>query len=327
MRAHLCADTIALMSSFTIESGPVRVVIDPDLGASVLDLSLLAPHGQWRPLLRRAPHRACRVDETAMFLMAPWSNRVAGAAFTFRGRRHELTPNFPDGTAIHGDACSRPWRITDRTPVSATLLLDSREHEGVNFPWSFGARARYEVTPSGFDVDLSVTNLDQEAFPCGLGLHPFFNRRLWGDADEVRVRAPVGGRYPCKAQLPTGGAAGDDVSRQFQEMAPLGDPGLDDVFACFAGEATIEWPASAVRLTMRCTESLDHLVIFTPHSEGGGPLGWFCIEPTSMVNDGFNLMEQGQAGTGVRVLEPGRTLESRVSMRIELDSFGSTMGR
>jgi aldose 1-epimerase len=305
------------MPPFTIESVPLRATIDPDLGASLMDLAMLTPRGDWRPIMRRAPSDSGRAGDAAMFLMAPWTNRVANARFTFQGQRHELTPNFPDGTAIHGDAWTRPWRITDRTPVSATLLFDSREHDRVNFPWAFGVRARYEVTPDSLTVDLSVTNLDREPFPAGAGLHPFFNRRLWADDDEVRVRAPVGGRYPCEGQLPTGPATGDEASQTLRELAPLGNPGLDDVFNAFSGEAVIEWPASAVRLTMTCSESLDHLVLFTPRDPKGGALSWFCLEPTSMVNDGFNLMERGQGGTGVRVLEPGATLDTQTTMRMQ----------
>ena len=304
------------MPAFSIETDSVRAVIDPDMGASLLDLSLWSPRDAWSPVMRRAPGETCPPGETAMFLMAPWPNRVAGASFVFQGRTHALRPNFDDGSAIHGDACERPWRITDRTPVSATLLLDSREHEDVSFPWGFGALARYEVTPDALEIDLSVTNVGRERMPGGLGLHTFFRRRLWADADEVCVRAPVGGRYPCERQIPSGPAAGDGVSNALRELAPLGNPGLDDVFSAFSGEAVIEWPASGVRLTMTCSDTLDHLVVFTPRDDAGGALSWFCVEPTSMVNDGFNLMERAQTGTGVRVLEPGQTLESRVSMRI-----------
>lgn len=305
------------MPPLTLESPNILAVIDPDLGAAVLDLSIRGPGGQWSPLMRRATHETCTPGETGMFLMAPWSNRIAGAAFDFQGRAHTLRSNFNDGTAIHGDAWTRPWRITDRTPVTASLVFDSREHEHVNFPWAFGVLARYEVTPDTFEIDLSVSNLDRAPMPAGLGLHPHFRRRLWADNDEVRLRAPVGGRYPCKNQIPTGPAIGDEASNALRELAPLGNPGLDDVFSAFSGEAVIEWPASAVRMTMTCSESLDHLVVFTPRDASGGALSWFCVEPTSMVNDGFNLMQRGQSGTGVRVLEPGQTLKSRVSMRIE----------
>lgn len=305
------------MARLVLEAGDLSATIDPGLGAGLADLSVAGPAGDATPLVRRAREDVRDAGRMGMFFMAPWTNRVAGAAFAFRGEPHALRSDFPDGTAIHGDVRERAWRITDRTPVSARMVFDSRAHRGVNFPWAFGCVARYELAPGGLRVALSVTNLDGAPMPAGAGLHPYFPRRLWSDRDEVRLRAPVTGRYPGRACLPTGPAADDEPSRALRAGGPLGDPGLDDVFAGFGGEAAIEWPASGVRLTLRCSDELGRLVVFTPRAPGGGPLSWFCVEPTSMVNDGFNLMERGMAGTGVRVLEPGRTLETRVEFAVE----------
>jgi galactose mutarotase-like enzyme len=36
--------------------------------------------------------------------------------------------------------------------------------------------------------------------------------------------------------------------------------------------------------------------------------GFFCLEPVSMVNDGFNLESRGWKGTGVRALGVGETM-------------------
>ncbi len=305
------------MPRFTLEAGDLRATIDPGMGAALADLSLMGPAGERSALLRRAPDIAGDATQMAMYLMAPWTNRVKDAAFAFGGEQRQLRSDFPDGSAIHGDVRERPWQITDRTPVHARLVLDSREHEGVNFPWAFGCVARYELSPTGLSFALSVTNLDPSPMPAGAGVHPFFPRRLWADGDEVRVRAGVSGRYPCEACIPTGPAADDEASTALREGGPLGNPGLDDVFAGFGGEAVIEWPASGVRLSMRCADSLGHLVVFTPRAQDGGPLSWVCVEPVSMVNDGFNMLERGEQGTGVRVLEPGQTLETSVRFGVE----------
>ncbi|MEZ6242161.1 MAG: hypothetical protein R3B57_03880 [Phycisphaerales bacterium] len=305
------------MARLVLEAGELSASIDPELGAGLADLSMNGPAGDATALVRRARDGVTEAGRMGMFLMAPWTNRVAGAAFASRGERHALRSDFPDGTAIHGDVRGREWRITDRTPLSARLVFDSREHERVNFPWAFGCVARYELMMTGLIVELSVTNLDETPMPTGAGVHPFFPRRLWADGDEVRLRAPVSGRYPSQGCIPTGEAVEDEASQALRAGGALGDPGLDDVFAGFGGEAVIEWPTSGVRLTMRCSESLDHLVVFTPRAKGGGPLTWFCVEPTSMVNDGFNLSERGMEGTGVRVLEAGETLETRVEIRVE----------
>jgi aldose 1-epimerase len=54
-----------------------------------------------------------------------------------------------------------------------------------------------------------------------------------------------------------------------------------------------------------------HLVIYVPPGQD-----FFCIEPVSHVNDGFNLLDRGVEDTGVHVLTPGQTLAGTICMRI-----------
>jgi len=305
-----------------LNEGALRATILPGLGAGLADLSLRGPNGYPVPLLRRAPHDAAHFNELACYLMAPWSNRIAGAAFEFGGRTQRLRPNWADGTAIHGDVCSRPWAILDRTPVSARLALDSRSHADANWPWPFVARVRYEIGAEAFATELSVTNLGDAPMPAGLGFHPYFMRRLWSAADDVRVEVRTAGRYPAAGMIPKGAPVADGVTAALGAGGPLGGAELDDVFAGFDGRATIRWPSSGVSLQFDCSPELGHAVVYSPardHAGGGGrgSLSWFCVEPVSMVNDGFNRLAGGDGGTGVRTLAPGETLEVRWAMRIE----------
>jgi aldose 1-epimerase len=136
--------------------------------------------------------------------------------------------------------------------------------------------------------------------------------------EQVHLTAGVGARYETTNCLPTGPAHDDAVCAALRGGGPLGDPNLDDVFAGFDSRAVITWPESRVRLTMDCSEAFNHLVVFTPRLRADGPpLPWFCVEPCTMPNDGFNLMHTGQTDTGVRVLAPGESLETRVRFRVE----------
>ena len=50
-------------------------------------------------------------------LLAPWPNRIAGGAYSWQGRRHQLPLSEPSrGNAIHGLACWEPWTLLDRAP-------------------------------------------------------------------------------------------------------------------------------------------------------------------------------------------------------------------
>ena len=59
-------------------------------------------------------------------------------------------------------------------------------------------------------------------------------------------------------------------------------------------------------------EIFRHLVVYIPP---GRP--YFCVEPVSMIGDGFNLMADGVADTGVRVLEPGETMAGTIRFVVD----------
>lgn len=302
-----------------LENDLLRAEIDPAVGACITDLAIRGPRAHGWPILRRSPGIVNRGEDTACYLLSPWSNRIRDAAFRFNGRDIRLRPNWPDGTAIHGDVRDRPWRILDRSPVSARLLFDSRAHDNINWPWSFTTQARFELTEQGLECDLTITNTDESPMPAGGGFHPFFSRTLWDVRDEIQVRAAVTGRYPCERIMPTGPASMDDLCERLNRGTSLDMP-LDDVFDCPTGRAELRWTRSGVRASFESSSNFGHLVIFSPIAGNGSPYPFFCVEPVSMVNDGFNLMASGQVRShGVQVLQPGERLDLSWRMRISID--------
>lgn len=323
------------MNRVVIDTAALHLEIDPTLGAGIADFSLRRADGGLVPLMRRAPDRPRWFNDLACYTLVPWCNRIAGARFSIRGRGHTLRPDWPDGTAIHGDAKHRAWRVLDRSPVAARFGIDSRDFADANWPWPYGATIRYDLFDDALAIDLTVRNLGAEPMPAGLGLHPFWMRRLWSGDDDAVVRFDAAGRYPATGMIPTGPAAAEDLSRRFASGTTLEGLDLDDVFACASatresGErpwGSIAWPGSGVRLEIGSSPAFGHAVVYSPPAPDGGaaPREWFCLEPVSMVNDGFNLMERGQAGTGVVVLEPGQAITGRVEFRVARERGG--MGR
>ncbi len=306
--------------TITLDAHPLRVSVEPALGASITDLSVAGPRDAHAPILRRAATGTVTPAQTASFVMAPWTNRIETARFGFQGRTHQLLPNFPDGTAIHGIARDAPWRITDRTPVSARLVYDSRADETANFPHAFACVQRFELAPDHLSVELGITNLSDTAMPAALGHHPHFNRQLFSATEDPILRADVTSRYPCEGGLPSGLPSDDEHSRRLRAGAPLGNHNLDDVFAGFSGRASITYPHSNTRVTLDCSDAFTHLVVFTPRAADtpdAPPLPWFCVEPCTAVNNAFNLLDRGNPATGTRILDPGQTLESSMRYRVE----------
>lgn len=300
----------------TLELDHLKLVVNPQMGASIVALMIKNDSNRWTPVLRTSPSDSTNASEAGSFVMAPWTNRIKDARFGYAGVKHELESNMKDQSAIHGVARDLPWTITDRSPISARFVFDSRsfEQSTINYPFKFGAVQRFEIGPRSVEIDLSVTNLDDRPIPVGCGHHPYIHRHLFSDSDNLRIKLDVSGRYPAQGCIPTGEPIDDEVCERFRTNAPIANPGLDDVFAGFAGLAEFEWAMSNIRMQMRCSENLSHLVVYTPRDSDGSPSEFVCVEPVTMVNDGFNRLDAGHRETGVTILAPMETLNTRMSL-------------
>ncbi len=307
------------MNRVVLDSARLHLEIEPDVGAGIADFSLRRPDGALWPLMRRAPERVMWFNDLACYTLVPWCNRIAAARFRFRGREYTLRPDWPDGTAIHGDAKHRPWRVLDRSSVAARFGIESRDVGDPNWPWPCAARARYDLFDDQLVIDMSVRNLGDAPMPAGIGLHPFWMRALTA-GEDCEGHSSIRARYPAVGMIPTGPAREDDLTRRLATGGTLGSLAVDDVFACGdpsekAGWATIRWPRSGIQARIDCSANLRHAVVYS-RVEAGRPAPWFCLEPVSMVNDGFNLLERGQEGTGVAVLGSGEAMEARAAIRV-----------
>jgi aldose 1-epimerase len=301
----------------------LRLAIDADLGASIADFSIRGPHNTFYPLMRRASPGETNASLLSSFFMAPWVNRIAGAAFDFQGNRIALKPTTPADTAPdlvvaqHGDVRKRPWRLITSSLTSATLEFDSRQHEHVNWPWSFRARTIYTLTPDALTIDLDLTNTDTSPFPAGLGHHPYFPRTLFRADDEIEVSLPVAGRYTLKNACAIGPASDDAVSRTLRAgLIPLPRTPFDDVFtteSSIPNIACLRWPQSNITLAIEASENMKHWVLYAPFADGS-PAPFIAVEPQTQVNAALNH-EQAE-WTGTTILAPIETLSTRVRFRV-----------
>ncbi len=317
---RLQSDMTMRNDDIVLELEHLKLSINPRVGGSITSLMIKDQNGRWASVLRNMPADSQSASDASSFVMLPWTNRIKDAVFIDHidgtNVEHQLESNCSDGSAIHGIGRDLSWRITDRSPITARLVLDSRSFDdgSLHYPFQFGAVQRFEIGPKSVQIDLSVTNLDTRSIPAGCGHHPYIHRQLFSDADDLRVKLDVAGRYPAEGCIPTGEPIEDSVCQSLRAGNPIGNPGLDDVFAGFAGSAVFDWAASNVRMRMSCTENLNHLVIYTPRTVDGEADECICVEPVTMVNDGLNRYARGQAGSGVIMLEPNETLRTRMAL-------------
>ena len=305
------------MRPCTLQTNQLRAVILPEAGASIA--AFQGRFGEtWQPLMRPSPPKAIdegNVGQLASFNLAPWSNRVVGAAFTFQGRPYTLRANTPQGFAIHGDARERPWRIVNQQAAALTSALDSRDFADFNFPFPFTAQIHYALTDDTFDTSLTLTNVGKSAMPAGFGFHPYFNRGFGaGSTDEVQLQFSAKGIYPPlpgmaakpisqeqgARQQPDGTFAPIPAEMNFTSPTTIGKRDIDHCYGGWDGRATISYPSSGVQLGFECDPVFRHVILYTPPG-----MPFFALEPVTHANDGFNLLAAGVPNSGIHILEPG----------------------
>ena len=301
------------MAVIPLENPYLRVYVDPDQGTSIK--GLYARQGDaWLPLMPDVREQTTRLNASS-FLMVPYSNRIENGAFTFQGQAYQLREG--EQHALHGDVRTRPWTIEHWAATALHCSFHSTEHENVNWPWPFEARAEYSLEGSTFSQRLALWNRGQSAMPAGFGWHPFFSRALTREGEPVHLQFTAAGVYPDAHdnRIPSGPPQPLSARRDHSTSKPLDpDDFWDHCFQGYAGKSEITWPESGVRVTFDCSPECTHLVVYNP------PFPIFAMEPVTNANNGVNQLAAGWPDSGVVVLEPGECLSAQFDMHVDTDA-------
>jgi aldose 1-epimerase len=285
-----------------LRRGPFELELAPACGGAIARFrhrgrELLRPAGQG--LLAEGDPRAA-----SCFPLVPFSNRVADARFRFRGRTYELPRNFPpEPHAIHGQGWQNPWQVGDLGASRAELTF---RHAVADTPLDYQASQMFDLGEDGLAVTIAVINAGSAAMPAGIGLHPYFIR-----TDGVTLRARLGHVWLADERKIPRERAPVPAGWNFSKAPRLAALELDNCFDGWDGRAEIHWPESGLTLRIEAEPLFGHLVVYVPPGED-----FFCMEPVSNANDGFNLLDRDVSNTGVRVLEPGERLAGTIRFRI-----------
>jgi aldose 1-epimerase len=146
----------------TLSDGVAEAIVAPDLGGGLASYDLVGAVPR-APLFRpcRDLSRAGPFD-LANNLLVPWSNRISGGGFHFRGRLHRLEPNVHrEPYPIHGNGFSSAWSVRNASAEKVELSLTS---SGPG-PFCYEARATYALHAGALSMWLSVGNLGPEPCP------------------------------------------------------------------------------------------------------------------------------------------------------------------
>lgn len=275
--------------------GDLEVEVLPEAGARLHRLRAFG-----HDLMRTPDDPARHFDEPFAwggYHMLPWTNRIAPGPTRIGSMTLDLSPNFKDGTAIHGLHYITPWAVDGPGRYSA---MGGGDVSGWPWPYSVGV----DVLVEGASVHIvhRVTNRSNEAMPAGAGIHPWFLEPV-----ELRIRAqlliasnndPAAPHETVTAEL--------DMS-SFRTLPDEADAAWADVDQ---PAFELRWPELGIVAAMR-TSALDAYVVA---AKPPGAVDAIAVEPQTHAPWGMRRLLDGQTG-GLTLLAPGAslTLESTLT--------------
>lgn len=243
------------------------------------------------------------------YVLAPYSNRIADAAFSWQGETICLKRNFGNHPhSLHGFAWQRAWELVRQDEQSqdrATLVL--HHLPDTDWPWSCKVTQEVSLGPNRVSLTLSLENLDTRPMPAGLGWHPYFQR-----TPKVQLEFAAASVWiNDDRQLPTHQVTPPDKWR-FCHLRPLEWPGVDNCYTGWSRHAQIHWPEYRLRLRLLASEELSHLVLFTPEQQD-----FFALEPVSHANAALN--SDKPHAHGMQTLAPGESFSCHLQLNLEED--------
>jgi len=261
-----------------------------------------------------------RASGSGIPLLFPYAGRLRGKTLTWDGRTWPLEGDDHRGNAIHGYVQNRPWRVIEQAAHRVVGQFQASLDDPAllqAWPADFRITATYELAGSSLSSTFLIENPDQRPLPFGFGTHPYFCVPLGGSrADACLVELPVRQRWELVDMLATGRRLPVESSEAFQAGLPFGQMKFDDAFTDLQFDGSwcrsrIVDPGSGRRLVIEFDQAFRECVVYNPpHRQA------VCIEPLTWCPNAFELEQQGR-DAGLRILQPGESLQCQVTMRVE----------
>lgn len=264
-------------------------------------------------------------------VLAPWSNRVRDARYSWQGVEHDLEPGRSGSReALHGLVVDATWQevagsgadVTepDESDVACISLVTAIE-PAPGYPFPLQVRATYRLTAEDgahrLSVELAAVNTGAEDAPVALGWHPYVRLPGHESIDELDLRVPAGTRVriddagiPLPAQEAFVPAAGSET------MTPLGDRVLDDAWTDLEPDedgtvrTVLSSPRTGSSITLEQHPSAGVVHVFTGDTLERDRRAAVAMEPCQLMTDALNRPECTEA----LALPPGDTRRLSASL-------------
>ncbi len=138
------------MNEMTIASADVSLTVLPEIGGRIHRLRAFG-----HDVLRTPADPEQHLREPffwGAYVMAPWGGRIDAGETNVAGAKVDVPANFSDGSAIHGQVHSRPWRVDGPGELSVSAGEDDA------WPWRYTASSVFKVIGRTLRVEQTLFN-------------------------------------------------------------------------------------------------------------------------------------------------------------------------
>jgi aldose 1-epimerase len=294
------------VSEITLRAGKYEAMFRPDL--AMLCASLRHGGDEYVAWPRTVEElRAGRA--TAIPLVHPWANRLAGDSYRAAGVDVLLTgltlPRDPNGLLIHGNLFAVPFAVEHTNDTRVVARLDYGAHpdklRAFPFPHTVTVDARLHPT-RGLNIVTQVDPTSERAVPISFGWHPFVRLPTTPRA-EWELRWPACEHIEVDARLiPTGTRTSQPAQRE-----PVAARTFDDHYA-LGPDRTFSISGGAGRnrrtLTLQFDPAYPFAQLFVPPTSE-----LVAIEPMTAEIDALG---RGAAP----IVEPGKRFQAAFNLAV-----------
>jgi aldose 1-epimerase len=243
-------------------------------------------------------------------LMAPFTNRIEDATFTFDGVQYSFSQTGDSDAppmVLHGLLRERDFEVRDvRYDVDSVTIVfanqELREGTFVGYPFDVDVEVTFTFSASALAVTITCTNVGVSAAPYSSGWHPYF--RLGNSSiDELELMVPASSRVVTdSALIPLPGAGAFEPLRGADDPLDLSVSqliGSRSIDTCFVDLRPEEDGLIHTRLSdpsrgavLDVWQQRGNMHVYTADHLTRGSRRSIALEPVEVITNAFNRDDQ-----------------------------------
>lgn len=233
-------------------------------------------------------------------ILFPFANRIEDGSYKFNDKIFKLHKNENSGhNAIHGLVHDKTFQIIEQdiSDKHASVVVSYNEiNPDLGFPFRYGISLKYILSKDALELKVEIKNNDQQAFPFGLGWHPYFKT---DDLKNTYLNVNSSKKLIVNEKM----IPIDEANHDWNGFVKIDDKAFDDCFVL--NNNIVELNTPKYQLGFHFSTDENYLQIYTPNDRKS-----IAIEPQTAPANSFNNK------IGLHILQPNE--EYNLSWKINL---------